>query len=90
VISHYLSGQIRIDELKEADGLEKHLQWVSELKRKHGINLTEEEAEKVIEVEIAGKFSQVLEDAGVYKNNPIGYKGFERFLAAAGIEKVEL
>ena len=90
VIYNYLSGQIRIDELKEADGLEKHLQWVSELKRKHGINLTEEEAEKVIEVEIAGKFSQVLEDAGVYKNNPIGYKGFERFLAAVGIEKVEL
>jgi len=63
---------------------------VAELKKEYGINLSEEEAERVVEVEAASKFSRVLEDAGVYKNNSIGYKGFERFLESVGITASEL
>jgi len=89
-ISSYLSGDLKLEELEQQEGLEKHLAWVSELKKEYGINLSEEEAKKVVEAEVAGKFSRVLEDAGVYKNNSIGYKGFERFLADVGIEPSEL
>ena len=89
-ISSYLSGDLGLEELKAKEGLEKHLDWTAELKKEYGVNLSEEEAEKVVEVEVASKFSQVLEDAGVYKNNSIGYKGFERFLASVGIEVSEL
>lgn len=89
-ISSYLSGDLELEELKAKEGLEKHLDWAAELKKEYGINLSEEEAEKVVEVEVASKFSRVLEDAGVYKNNSIGYKGFERFLASVGIEPSEL
>lgn len=89
-ISSYLSGDLELEELKAKDGLEKHLDWAAELKKEYGINLSEEEASKVVEAEVASKFSRVLEDAGVYKNNSIGYKGFERFLESIGIEKSEL
>ncbi|MFP4021541.1 MAG: UDP-glucose--hexose-1-phosphate uridylyltransferase [Halanaerobium sp.] len=89
-ISAFLSGELELEELKEKEGLEKHLDWVTELKNEYGINLSEEEAEKVVEVEVANKFSRVLEDAGVYKNNPIGNKGFERFLKSVGITASEL
>jgi len=89
-ISSYLSGDLELEELKAKEGLEKHLDWIAELKKEYGINLSEEEAEQVVEVEVANKFSRVLEDAGVYKNNSIGYKGFERFLESVGIEPSEL
>ena len=74
-ISSYLSGDLELEELEAKEGLEKHLDWIAELKEEYGINLSEEEAEQVVEVEVANKFSRVLEDAGVYKNNSIGYKG---------------
>lgn len=89
-ISSYLSGDLELEELEAKEGLEKHLDWIAELKKEYGINLSEEEAEQVVEVEVANKFSRVLEDAGVYKNNSIGYKGFERFLESVGIEPSEL
>src|SRR6056297_1673815 len=89
-ISSYLSGNLELDELKQKDGLKKHLDWTAEIEKEFGRKLSEEEAERAVEVEVAKKFSQVLEDAGVYKNNSIGYKGFERFLQSAGIEKTEL
>ena len=89
-ISSYLSGELKLNQLKQKDGLEKHLDWAAELKDRYGTNLSEEEAERAVEVETAGKFSRVLEDAGVYKNNSRGYKGFERFLKSTGIEASEL
>ena len=89
-ISSYLSGDLELNELKQKDGLEKHLDWAAELKSEYSVNLSAEEAERVVEVEAAGKFSQVLEDAGVYKNNAGGHKGFERFLDSTGITASEL
>ena len=89
-ISDYLSSRLTKDELKAKDGLNKHLDWVSELEEKYGCKLDKEEAERAVESEVANKFSQVLEDAGVYKNNSRGYKGFDRFLDSVGIKKAEL
>lgn len=89
-ISDYLSSKLTKDELKAKDGLKKHLDWVSELEAEYGRNLSEEKAEQAVEIEVANKFSQVLEDAGVYKNNSTGYKGFDRFLDSVGIKKAEL
>jgi UDPglucose--hexose-1-phosphate uridylyltransferase len=89
-ISSYLSGDLELEELKQKDGLKKHLDWAAELENKYGSNLSAEEAEKAVEAEVASKFSRVLEDAGVYKNNAKGYKGFERFLESTGIKASEL
>ena len=89
-ISSYLSGELELDKLKEKNGMEKHLDWVAELENKFDKNLSQEEAERVVEIETANKFSQVLENAGVYKNDSSGYKGFDKFLQSVGIEKTEL
>lgn len=88
-ISNYLSGNLKLEKLKKEAGLTKHLNWVSELEKKYGNNLEAKKAAEVLEFEVANKFSQVLEAAGVYKNNDFGYKGFNRFLKSSGIESLK-
>lgn len=87
LIAEYLSGQMNIDDLKSEEGMEKHLNWVNKLADKHGRDLSEDEADKILEIEVGEKFADVLEDAGVYKNDAAGHKGFEKFLKSLGIEK---
>lgn len=89
-IAEFLTGNLKQEELEEKEGLEKHLVWVEELREKYQKNLTKKEAEKIIKKETAQKFVQVLEDAGVYKNNSHGYEGFKRFLASCGITEKEI
>ena len=59
------------------------------LEVEYGRELKFKEAEKILEKETAQKFSRVLEKAGVYKNNIVGGKGFERFLNSVGIKRFE-
>ncbi len=68
-------ADIRADEV-----LSKHAQWVDQLKQSY--TFTEENAMEIILQETGKVFSQVLEDAGVYKNTPQGRDGFNRFVAA--------
>ena len=58
--------------------LAKHAPWVEELKAKYTFN--EENALPIILDETGKVFSQVLEDAGVYKNTPQGQTAFEKFV----------
>ena len=60
--------------------LEKHADWVDELKRQY--TFTAENAMEIILQETGKVFAGVLEDAGVYKNTPEGQTAFERFVAA--------
>ncbi|WP_089859472.1 UDP-glucose--hexose-1-phosphate uridylyltransferase [Halanaerobium salsuginis] len=89
LISDYLSGKLEFSDLENRAELQKHLAWIKLLKNKYGTSLSSEKAEKVLEAEVADKFSRVLEDAGVYKNNAVGQQGFDRFMASLGIEKKE-
>lgn len=59
--------------------LEKHLDWVREIKIKHPV-ITSDQVGKIIQEEIGLVFTQVLEDAGVYKNTPTGREAFLRFI----------
>ncbi len=68
-------ADIRADEV-----LSKHAQWVDQLKQSY--TFTEENAMEILLQETGKVFSQVLEDAGVYKNTPQGRDGFNRFVAA--------
>ena len=61
--------------------LEKHAQWVAELKKIH--TFTAENALEILKQETGRVFSAVLEDAGVYKNTPEGRAAFLRFAAFA-------
>ena len=88
LIAEYLSSNLSIEELKLKEGMEKHLNWLKELEAAYGRELEFEEAEKLLEKETAKKFTQVLERAGVYKNDQKGISGFNKFLKTVGIEKL--
>ncbi len=88
LIAKYLSSELSLEELKNAEGMAEHLDWVEELDSEYGQDLNYKEAEKILEKETAKKFSEVLETAGVYKNDQKGISGFNKFLKTMGIEKV--
>ena len=59
--------------------IEKHLEWGEKIIIKYK-NLDPSNIDKTIEIEVGEVFSKVLEDAGVYKRDEKGKKGFKRFL----------
>ena len=60
--------------------LSKHADWVDELKTRH--TFTAENTESILEQEVGAVFEQVLEDAGVYKEET----AFLRFIEAVNKE----
>ena len=67
-------------DLRADEVLEKHADWVDELKKEY--TFTADNALDIILKETGKVFSLVLEDAGVYKNTAEGREGFNRFVAA--------
>ena len=65
--------------------LNKHAAWVEELKTRH--TFTAENALEILLQETGKVFSEVLEDAGVYKNNPEGKTAFHKFVDYVNQEK---
>jgi len=65
---------IRTDEI-----LSKHGDWVEELNTRYVF--TAENAMEIILQETGRVFTEVLEDAGVYKNTPAGRVAFDQFVA---------
>ena len=60
--------------------LSKHAPWVEELKKQY--TFTEENALDIILRETGKVFTEVLEDAGVYKNTVEGRAAFRKFVDA--------
>ena len=58
--------------------LNKHAQWVDELKARYAF--TEDNAMEILMQETGKVFAAVLEDAGVYKNTPDGKAAFREFV----------
>lgn len=55
-----------------------HQAWADELKQ--AADFTELNVHAKVQAAVGAVFEQVLEDAGVYKDNPAGLAGFERFI----------
>lgn len=68
-------------DLRRDETLAKHADWVEEFLPKYD-TVTKDNIHGILQEEIGLVFSQVLEDAGVYKRNEEGKKAFDRFLAA--------
>lgn len=66
------------DDLRADAELEKHADWVDELKKTY--TFTAENVEDILKKEIGVVFKQVLEDAGVYKCTEEGRAAFMRFI----------
>ena len=66
-------------DLRSDKALEKHADWVEEFLPKYD-TVTKDNIEEIIQKEIGLVFSEVLEDAGVYKCTEEGRKAFMRFV----------
>ena len=66
-------------DLRSDKALEKHADWVEEFLPKYD-TVTKDNIEGIIRKEIGLVFSEVLEDAGVYKCTEEGRKAFMRFV----------
>ena len=66
-------------DLRSDEALEKHADWVEEFLPKYD-TVTQDNIEEIIQKEIGLVFSEVLEDAGVYKCTEEGRKAFMRFV----------
>ena len=60
------------------EALEKHASWLAELRKTY--TFTQDNALDILLQETGKVFSDVLEDAGVYKNTPEGRAAFLRFV----------
>lgn len=70
-----LSGE----DIRKNEVLEKHADWVEEFMPKYS-DITQDNITDTIQKEIGLVFTQVLEDAGVYKRTEEGQKAFMRFI----------
>ena len=66
-------------DLRADEVLEKHADWVDEFLPKYDA-ITDENVNDILQKEIGLVFSEVLEDAGVYKCTPEGREAFVRFI----------
>ena len=67
-------------DLRSDETLAKHADWVEEFLPKYD-TVTKDNIHGILQEEIGLVFSQVLEDAGVYKRNEEGKKAFDRKLS---------
>lgn len=65
-------------DLRASEALAKHAGWAEEFLPKYD-NVTKDNIEEIVQKEIGLVFSEVLEDAGVYKCSPEGREAFLRF-----------
>ena len=70
-----LSGK----EIRSIEILEKHADWVAGFLPKYE-DINAENVMDILHAEIGKVFSEVLEDAGVYKRDEAGQKAFMRFI----------
>ncbi len=68
-------------EIRSDEELEKHADWVEAFIQKYD-EINAENVEQILQDEIGIVFQQVLEHAGVYKNDEAGMEGFLRFVEA--------
>lgn len=66
-------------DLRGDEMLEKHADWVDEFRPKYD-SITKDNVDDILKKEIGLVFSEVLEDAGVYKCTPEGREAFLRFI----------
>ena len=56
-----------------------HLSWAKEIAEKMDINA--DNVDEIMEQELANVFANVLENAGVFKDDEAGNAGWDRFIA---------
>ncbi|MCU6797163.1 UDP-glucose--hexose-1-phosphate uridylyltransferase [Paenibacillus sp. WQ 127069] len=89
LLEHVLTGELAFDEqITEYPEhlLYKHCAWIRELLEAHGTAMQADAARQALKAAVGDKFAAVLRDAGVYKRDEAGLKGFKAFLATLGFQ----
>ena len=76
-----------LEDLPLEGDLEKHANWVAELKQR--CTFTKETISAVLKLEVGKVFARCLEDAGVYKRTAEGRAAFQRFVAYVNQEETK-
>ena len=76
-----------LEDLPLEGELEKHADWVEEMKQR--CTFTKETINCVLKLEVGKVFAQCLEDAGVYKRTPEGRAAFLRFIEYVNQEETK-
>ena len=74
IVKAYLLGETSLEVVPEI-----HQSWAESL-RQVNEKITADNVQALIEQGIGAKFARVLEDAGVYKQTPVGQAAFLRFI----------
>ncbi len=83
-MAHLASAIIRGSDIRNNAELSKHAEWSEEIKRKY-TDINKNNVDEILKSEIGLVFSQVLEHAGVYKQNEKGIEAFERFITSVNL-----
>ena len=70
-------------DIRADEDIAKHADWVDEFRPKYS-DINKDNVNEIIQKEVGLVFSQVLEDAGVYKRDPEGMAAFDRFVQSIG------
>ena len=73
-------------DLKSNEKTAKHAVWAEEFLKKYD-SVSKENISDIVEDEVGRVFMEVLEDAGVFKNNSEGQDAFWRFISFIGGEE---
>lgn len=76
-LEYYLLHPEEESKLLQDPALSVHAAWFQELKQAHP---TPENVEELVRRDVGVIFSKILENAGVYKRNPVGEAAFLRFI----------
>jgi UDPglucose--hexose-1-phosphate uridylyltransferase len=68
-----------LTKIQEDEKVAKHAGWAAAVKAEHP-ELTEQNVQEILKVEVGKVFSTVLEHAGVFKRNEEGQRAFVRFV----------
>ena len=74
-------------EIPEDSDLKKHEAWIKTMRGRYGTKMSKDQATQIIRLEVASKFEEVLEDAGVYKTDDEGKAAFIKFVEHMGFER---
>ncbi len=86
-LARILCGKVPFDATVLEDPknpLNKHLNWLRDMMTQHGLQESYENAMALIRRQCGEKCVRVLDDCGVYKDNPEGLAGFLRFVNTLG------
>lgn len=67
------------NKIKNNQEVKKHLNWGVDILKKYK-NITSENVQEILKKEVGSTFTEVLENAGVFKKNDLGKAGFSKFI----------